>query len=334
MPSKELTAEIEKGFAEADAEVKADVEEMAAQEAVQKAADASVESDEAKAAAEIAENDAAADAEVAANEAAADEAAAEEAAGAEAAAKAATELAPVIISDEALTRAVSAGIPLATARQFPDEVSLNGVADVMERQQDEMVEASKPVVPEEKPEDPFANFPELDPEVHAPEVVEAFERVREIAKQQQETIQELRGRQDETSLASQARVAEEVEQWFDGQVTGLGKDFSEVLGASNFRSLSQGSSQYAKREAIANQLAVLHSGYVAQGLNAPPREQLFDTAARIVLADEYEAIRGKKLSGELEGQASQHLQRAGGRSVASTQSPDEETAAMLDAKYN
>lgn len=333
MPSEELVAEIEKGFEEADAEVKADAEETAAQEAVVEA-DVSGESDEAKAAAEVAKNDATADAEVAAGEVAADVSAAEESAAAEAAAKAVVEIAPVIISDEALTRAVNAGIPLATARQFPNEESLIGITDAMERQQDEMVEASKPVVTEEKPKDPFADFPKLDPEVYGAEVTGAFERYAEILKQQQETIQELRGRQDDTSLATQARATEEMERWFNGQVTGLGEDFVEALGAGEYASLSQGSSQYAKREAIANQIAVLHSGYVAQGMQAPTREKLFDVAARLVLADEYEAIREKKFAGELKGQASQHIQRAGGTSAASTQTPDDETAAMLDAKFS
>lgn len=340
MSNEEMAAEIEQAVDEmmtADA----GAEGKAAEEEVAQKADAVAESDEAKAAAEVAGVDEAADAEAAAREKLAGEAADEQGAvadevGREVAAEKITREAAeakaadsAVISDETLTRAVEVGIPLAEARQFPSEGSLISIVNRMEAAAQSVVGTEV----EEEPEDPFADLPKLDPEVHDAEVIAKFDRLTEIAKQQYETIQAIQGRQEETSLAAQARAAEEVEQWFDKQVAGLGEDFVEALGAGGYASLSQGSSQYAKRKAIADQLSVLLCGYQASGQQVPPHEQLFDTAARLVLRDEYEAIQGKKLAGELEGQASQHLQRVGGRKAVSTQSPDDETAALLDAKF-
>jgi len=341
MPSDELTAEIEQAAQEmADVNVEAADETTASEKAAQEAADASAQSDEEKAAAEVASADGAADAEAAATEAAAQKSADEEAAAAK---KAGQEAASDTVSDELLERAVDVDISVADARSLP-LASLERIvkareeyaaADIAAKEQ-----AAKAPDGQEDAKDPFADLPKLDPEVHAPEVIGAFEKYAKIlkqqhetARQQQETIEALQGRQEETSLVSEARAAAEVEKWFDEQVAKLGEEFSEALGTGDYRSLSQGSSQYAKREAIAKQTSVLIAGYDATNQQRPPCEELFKTAARLVLSDEYQAIHNKKVAGDLESQSSQHLQRAEGRKAVSTQTPEEEAAAAIDAKF-
>ncbi|MBU2098566.1 MAG: hypothetical protein KKD00_07370 [Gammaproteobacteria bacterium] len=238
--------------------------------------------------------------------------------------------APPVIGDEALMQAVYAGIPLADARAFPNEESLIRVTDSL-RQVYQTAESKS-----EKTEDvidPFADFPKLDPEVYEPEVIQMFDRLTGIVKQQQEAIQQFQNQHSEITQATQAATAREVEQWFDKQVSELGEDFSEALGKGGYNSLNRGSSQFTKREQIANYMAALLAGYRATGQQSPSREEVFDVAARFVLRDEYQKVHEKKLTGDLEKRASQHIQRASGKKTSSVQTPEDETVALLNAKY-
>lgn len=332
MSNEKLIAEIEKAAEEMIIE-DTDTEEVVA--------DVSAQSDEEKAAAEVASVDEAADAEVAATEKAAKEVADEEAAIAE---KAGQEVAAAAIDKELLGRAVEVGVSVADARELPHEtlekiISMREAAseeiarEEIAREADARAAREQETAGTDKVEDPFADFPRLDPEVHDAEVIKSFEKMMAIAKAQHETIQSLQGRQEETSLATQARMAEEVERKFDKQIAELGEDFSEALGTGGYRSLSQGSSQYAKREAIANQMSVLFAGHTATGQPEPSFEEAFEVAAKLVLADEYQKIHERRLTGDLEAQASQHIQRAGGSKISSVQTPEDETAAMLNEKF-
>jgi hypothetical protein len=75
------------------------------------------------------------------------------------------------------------------------------------------------------------------------------------------------------------------------------------------------------------------AGYKAAGQQAPPRDQVFDTAAKLVLMDEYQKIELKKISGDLAKRSQRHIQRAGGGKQTNNNNPLDETAALLDAKY-
>jgi len=232
------------------------------------------------------------------------------------------------ISDEALTRAILAGIPLSEARAFPSEESLLRVADaVLKASAEPGQEADEEVA------DPFADFPELDPEEYGPNVIKAFEAMKSALKAQNETINEFRRQQAESVEAAQVAASRDVEQWFDRQVEGLGEDFAEVLGTGGFSSLEPGSSQRAKRDQIASRMAITLAGYQATGQVAPPREEVFQEAARIVLQQEFAEARERKLSKDLEKRAGQHIARPGGKKTKNTQNPLEETADLLDRKY-
>ena len=334
MPSEELVAEIDQAVEEMVSEETVDEGQVAEETANQKA-DEVAASDEEKAAAEVAGVDEAADKEIAEGKKAAGELADEAGTAAE---EVAQEAARTAVSEETLARAVSVGIPVADARELTP-YSLESIIAAREAevelewkaQEEGKGKSSKEVA------DPFAGLPKLDPEVHDPEVIKMFDSFTNIVKQQNETIQELQGQQEETVTAAQARedieleqATVEIEQFFNKQVSELGDDFSNALGTGDYNSLDRGSSQFAKREAIAGQMAVLLSGYEAQGQKPPPREEVFDTAARIVLRDEYQAVHDKKLAGGLAKQSEQHIQRAGGTQTSSTQTPEEEAAAAVD----
>lgn len=244
------------------------------------------------------------------------------------------------ISDGALERAVQAGLPLSSARKFVDEDSLVAAVDSLERaskriqeQYDAQDREHDAQYDEEEPADPFADMPKLDPDAHEPHVIETFEKMKEIIKAQGDEIRAAQTQQNEASNVAAGASAAEVGRWFDKQVTELGEDFSDALGEGDLTSLSQGSSQYAKRNDIAGYMATLLAGYDSQGLQSPPREEVFRDAARHVLHDEYDTIRSRKLSKDVERRSKQHIQRAGSQKASSTQTPEEEAAEAIDAKF-
>ena len=241
------------------------------------------------------------------------------------------------ISDATIERAVQAGFSLADARSFGDEAALDKISREMLKDKRELEDFRRLNVVEdediEEPADPFADMPKLDPEQHEPQVIEAFSRLQEIVKSQGEEIRASRLAQEDSLSASASASVREVGRWFDEQIAGLGEDFSDTLGKGDLESLSQGSSQHAKRSEIANYTATLMAGYDAQGLQSPPREEIFRDAARHVLRDEYDKVRSKKLSGKVARRSKQHIQRVGGQKASATPSAEEETAAVLDAKF-
>jgi len=207
------------------------------------------------------------------------------------------------LSDEVLARAIKAGMSLGDALTFPNEAALDRVVSAVEN-------AAKPADQkrDEDDTDPFAAL-KLDPEKFEPEVVEMFDSMRKALQSQQEQIQEFRQQQEHIVQSGQMAAAREVEQWFDGQVESLGEDFVDALGTGGHSSLDRGSPQYAKREQIAEHMSVLLAGYQAQGQNAPPREDVFNMAARFVLADKYQEVHEKRLAGDLAKRKGAHLQR-------------------------
>ena len=246
---------------------------------------------------------------------------------------------PVTISDDALSAAVIAGIPLAEARSFRSEEALLRVVDTIRSTVESQIAAAganktdgEGAAGKKEDEDLLANLPELDPEL-APEIRQTFDTLKDVVRKQQETIKSFQAQQEQTVTANQQAAAQELQQWFDTQVDNLGEDFAEALGKGAMSTLGQGSSQYAKRDQIANQMAVLLAGYRASGQQVPPREQVFGAAAKLVLADEFAAVRERELGKDLARRAGQHIHRAGGKKTKTSQSPQDETAALIDEKF-
>ena len=247
-----------------------------------------------------------------------------------------TDSASVIgLTDALLERAVEAGISLGHARKFDSEAQL---LDTVEHYEKVFEQAAVDAAPVAK--DPFADLPTLDPEVHDAGVIEKFDRLTEIIKQEREVnqgveerLKAVEGHQGEASQATQRANTAEAERWFNGQISGLGKDFFTALGEGDSTSLDQNGSQFAKREGIAKQVSVMYSGYDAQGLTPPPRDELFATAARSVLHDEFQKQHNEKLSGDLKKRAGQHIERVGGRKISPKQSPHDYAVAELEAKF-
>ena len=225
-------------------------------------------------------------------------------------------------SDETLTRAVKAGIGLADAREFGSEVALLRVVDGMETK-----EAS------DTKSDLLDSFPKLNPEQYDEDVIKTFDTLKDVVREQRDQIELLMNGNTQREQASQYEASQELGQWFDGSVKELGEGFTETLGKGGHASLAPGSSQLAKREAIADQIGILMAGYQAAGREAPSRDELFGTAARSILGDEFQAIRDRKTTAELQSRKKQHIARPGSVNLKQERPVDEEVAAYLDEKY-
>jgi hypothetical protein len=234
----------------------------------------------------------------------------------------------VALSNDALTRAVRAGISLDDAHSFTNEAALLRVVERMEA-------AVKPITPpvEAPPEDLFAGIPVLDPEEYEPEVIAAFESLKKVIQKQQQDIQQFKDQTSHIARSSQEAHAAEVASWFDSKIAGLGEDFNDTLGTGATMALTPGSPQALKRDSIATTAAALLQGYRATGQKVPPRDEVFDAAARIVLKDEYIQAHEKRLSSELAKRSTQHLARAKGANGQSKKTPQEDIAAEIDQKF-
>jgi hypothetical protein len=218
------------------------------------------------------------------------------------------------ISDPVLTEAVRHGIPIEDARLFPNDSALNRAIGAIRKSIERITAKEETKVEEE--EDLLAKLPSLDKEQYEPEVVSMFDAVIGVVKKQQEQLKELRQQTEQynaNSTRSQQMAAQrEVTEWFDSQVAKLGDDFKDVLGVGGTDALKPDSQQKAKRDAIANQAAILFAGYNATGVSLTSKDDVFTQAARIVLADDFAKLAEKKLTANLQKRSKQHIQRAGG----------------------
>lgn len=236
------------------------------------------------------------------------------------------------LSDDLLARAAGAGLSLTDARTFSSDAVLEQFLTEIEAAQSAAAAEDIAV-----PADPFADLPKLDPDVHDAGVIEKFDRLTDIIKGErtanqamEERLQTIEGQQQETLQASERAKAAEMGDWFDKQCSGLGEDFTGAIGTGKTASLESGGTQWTNREQIAKQTAVLISGYQAEGLESPPRNELFETAARFVLQNEYQQIHEKNLSNKLEKRATQHIERVGGRKASASQTPEDFAVAELE----
>ena len=244
---------------------------------------------------------------------------------------------PPQVSDDTLERAVAAGIPVVDAKALTPESLERVIAARVDAAYEHAFENVIPeaAVPakEDKPKDLFADLPELDKENYEPAIIAQMERVKEIARTQQAELQEFRDHGEQVAQSANQVADQEMEQWFDKQVGDLGDDFKESLGEGNYRNLSRGSTQFGNRAEIVTQMSVMDTGYRAQGIEPPSRDELFDSAVGLVLRDTYTEIRNKEIQGDLAKQSKQHIRRASGGKAKSQLSDEDAIAAELEKKF-
>lgn len=219
----------------------------------------------------------------------------------------------VPLSDAVLTAAVQHGIPLEDARLFPSESALNRAIGAVRKSIEQFAPKDEKKAEEE---DLLAKLAGVDITSFDEDVQSVLNPVLDIIKKQQEQLKELRTQTEQynanSTQAQQNAAQREITEWFDGQITKLGDDFKDVLGVGGTDALSLTSQQKAKRDAIANQAAILFAGYNATGIALESRDGIFAQAARMALADDYAKLAEKKLTSNLQKRSKQHIQRAGG----------------------
>ena len=243
------------------------------------------------------------------------------------------EPAKTTISRDTLERAIRAGIPMDEAEAFQKEETLLKIVARLEAANPTI--DSKNVVSESKVDSVNDQFVQLrlDPEKYEEDVVAQFDKVINVLERQQKEIDAFKSSATSLAQITQDAKMNEAISWFDSQVAKLGPDFKDALGEGSIKSLQTGSAQHIKREQLANQIAVQLTGCKAIGLPVPPREQVFDAAAQIVLKGEYTKANERKLSSELEARGSQVISRPTNGSGTSTQSATDEIASLLDNKF-
>lgn len=236
------------------------------------------------------------------------------------------------VSDSAIERAVRAGLTFSDARSFTSEEALNRVSASIENAR-KPVERHETEQEEVSEDDPFADLPKLDPEKYEEDVVKMYDGLTAVMRKQHETIKELRSTQNQALQSSRQAVQNDTEKWFDSQIESLGEDFHDILGKGSYKTLDQSGTQYAKRDSIANQCAILLAGYRASGQAVPPRDEVFSAAARLVLGSDFEKAHEKRIAADLAKRSTQHISRAGSKSGKVKGDPLADVAAMLDERY-
>jgi len=239
------------------------------------------------------------------------------------------------LSNMAITRAIRAGLSLEDAQAFTNDEALNRVSANIE-------DARKPVVEDEEEvvdEDILSEFPTLDPEEYEDGVIKAFDSMKNVVRKQQEIIKQLQTNQSRMSNAGRVSADQETTRWFDSRIANLGPDYEEVLGKGGYNDIVKSSPQFAKRESIANQAAILIAGYKSIGQSFD-RDEVFNQAAKLVLSDDIKKIQSKKVDSELDKvnadlnkRSKQHIQRANTKAGKPKGNVMEEISAMLDSKY-
>lgn len=246
-----------------------------------------------------------------------------------------------LVSESAIAEALGSGITVAEAMALGSDekilkvVGLRHEDRVRELEAEEQAQAEADAVERQKADDDsmFADFPELDPEEHSPEFIKSFELLKDMARKQHEQIRSFEQQREARDQVADAAQVTEVKNWFDGQVSTLGKDFEKALGTGRTDDLAPGSPAALKRDQVAGKMAMLLHGYGQAGLKTPSREEVFGEAARLVLRDEYAAKDETALAVKMAKRSGQEINRAGGKKSKNQVSPQDEVAAELDRKF-
>ena len=236
-----------------------------------------------------------------------------------------------VISEGALELAIRSGFTTAEANSFGNENTLLKAVQIINEKGAPAAEESK-----EEKASLLGDLPKLDPEQYEPEVIASFDKMRDAIQEQQKVIEQLKQETQVSQANQSAQAGRELVAWFDGKVAGLGKQHTKTLGEGSHGSLNQGSSQYAKREEIADHINLLSAGYASTGREAPPLDTLFDQAAKFVLQDEIGSIKEKKLSDRLSKRAGQHLARPNSEKVGTletAEASEKELVSRIDKQF-
>ena len=236
-----------------------------------------------------------------------------------------------VISEGVLGLAIQSGFSVAEAQTFGSDQTLLTAIQIIGKKSTPVAEENK-----EKQTSLLSDLPKLDPEQYEPEAIETFNKMKDAIQKQQETIEQLVQGTQQFQENQAAQNEREITAWFDGKVTGLGKQYEKALGEGSHGSLNQGSSQYAKREEIADHISLMAAGYTSTGREVPSLDTLFEQATKFVLQDEMSEVKEKELSNRLRKRATQHINRAGSEKVETpetAEASERELVSQIDKQF-
>ncbi len=234
------------------------------------------------------------------------------------------------ISEGALELAIRSGFTVTEANSFGNENALLKAVQIINERS---VPAAKV---EEKKELLLSDLPDLDSEQYEPEAIETFKKMKGAIQEQQKAIEQLTQEAQASNANQAAQNEREITAWFDRKIAGLGDGYEKALGKGSHGSLSRGSSQFAKREEIADHINLMAAGYSSTGREQPSLDSLFDQSAKFILRDETNEAKEKKLSDRLRKRAKQHIARNSTEKVGSVmteEAAESELASEIESKF-
>lgn len=216
------------------------------------------------------------------------------------------------LSDELLERAVSAGLTLAEAKEYPSSALLAKTLDRIQanRGDDDSGSRSADEQSAKNDDDLFRDLPELDPEDYDENIVKTVNGLKGIITNQQKIIQGL-----------QSGEQNQEKSWFESKVTGLGDSFDKAFKAAP-----------EKRQSLQETFDALSAGYEAQGKQVG-KDAIFDQAVSATLSDVQAEASTASKSKDLGKRSSQHISRPGGKGEKPKKDAYESTAEKLDRKF-
>ena len=242
------------------------------------------------------------------------------------------------ISSSALARAIRAGLRVDEAIALGTDARVDEVVTQMESDEESRIEAEQAAADAEAESERIAaerkkledEFPALDPDETDPAVIAAFDKLKAQFKAQQDMLDAFGQQQAEQARLADETQRREIEDWFAGQLSDLNKTFSEALGKDEWETISLDSKN---GDLIAAKMAALYGSYSSQGQKAPPREELFADAARLVLRDDFARADEARLAGKVEKRKQMEINPPGGSKGKTEKSPVDATADLIDKRF-
>ena len=222
-----------------------------------------------------------------------------------------TETKEPVIDDTLLDRASKAGLSIEEAKAYGTPEALTRTLDIIARTQKpaetakeesgktaDAKAAESKVTPAEKLS---LNLNREDYEDDYVNNVESFEaKLNERLAAIEAKVAKINefeakiGKVDQVVQHQEQSAAEELANWYDGKLSGLGEDYEAVIGKGATFDLEENSEPAKLRAAIMEEMVVTAAGLKATGKPVPKRDALFDRAIKAVLSDKVDTAKGKK----------------------------------------
>ena len=176
------------------------------------------------------------------------------------------------ISDEAVERAIRAGMSISNARKYADDSALLEAVGILVNMQHSAAESKG-----SDGDDSSSNKPSDDPvPIDLPDDDDISPSVRSYISRLEQSVR----RHEATIKAMTTRAAAQESDWISAQIDSLSAAYSKELGSGT----TVTPAQLANRDKIRSTYEILSEGYKARGIQWS-KEELFKSAVRLVAGD-------------------------------------------------